>query len=84
MSGGSFNIDVVDQTGAVSDQLSFFDSATIRFKYVVPLEAALGAAWVSDVGEIELNLKAQTGHSVYDGFSSTGSVVDSTWLMIWV
>ena len=73
--GGSFNIDVVDQRGAVSDQLSFFDSTNITFKYVLPLEVAVGAAWVSDVGEIELDLKAQTGHSVYDGFSSTKSVV---------
>jgi hypothetical protein len=78
LSGGSFNIDVVDERGAVSDQLSFFDSTNITFKYVVPLEAALGAAWVSDVGEIELNVKAQTGHSVYEGFSSTNSVVRIT------
>lgn len=61
--GGSFNIDVVDQRGAVSDQLAFFDSTNITFKYILPLEAAAGAAWVSDVGEVELNLKAQTGHS---------------------
>jgi hypothetical protein len=76
--GGSFNIDVVDQRGAVSDQLSFFDSTNITFKYVLPLEAAVGAAWVSDVGEIELDLKAQTGHSVYNGFSSTKSVARIT------
>jgi hypothetical protein len=73
--GGSFNIDVVDQRGALSDQLSFFDSTNITFKYILPLEAAVGAAWVSDVGEVELNLKAQTSHSAYDGFSSTKSVV---------
>jgi long-subunit fatty acid transport protein len=73
--GGSFNIDVVDQRGAVSDQLAFFDSTNITFKYVLPLEAAVGAAWVSDIGEIELDLKGQTGHSVYDGFSSTRPVV---------
>jgi len=76
--GGSFNIDVVDQRGAQSDQFSFFDSTDITFKYILPLEAAVGAAWVSDVGEIELNLKAQTGHSAYDGFSSTKSVVRIT------
>jgi hypothetical protein len=76
--GGSFNIDVVDQRGAQSDQLSFFDSTNITFKYILPLEAAVGAAWVSDVGEVEFNVKAQTGHSVYDGFSSTKSVVRIT------
>jgi hypothetical protein len=76
--GGSFNIDVVDQRGAQSDQFSFFDSTNITFKYILPLEAAVGAAWVSDVGEVELNLKAQTGHSAYDGFSSTRSVVRIT------
>jgi hypothetical protein len=76
--GGSFNVDVIDQRGAVSSQLAFFDSTNITFKYEVPLEAAVGAAWVSDVGEIEVNLKAQTGHSVYDGFSSTKSFVQIT------
>ncbi len=76
--GGSFNIDVVDQRGALSDQLSFFDSTNITFKYILPLEAAAAAAWVSDIGEIELDLKAQTGHSVYDGFSSTKSVIQIT------
>lgn len=76
--GGSFNLDVVDQSGAVSNQLTFFDSANITFKYELPLEAALGAAWVSDVGEIEVNVKTQTGHSMYEGFSSTRSSIQIT------
>lgn len=76
--GGSFNVDVVDQRGAVSNQLTFFDSTNITFKYELPLEAAVGAAWVSDAGEIEVNLKGQTGHSPYDGFSSTKSSVQIT------
>jgi hypothetical protein len=75
VSSGSFNIDVVDQRGAASEQLSFFDSTDTTFRYVLPLEVAVGGSWVSDIGEIELDVRAQTGHSVYDGFTSTTPVV---------
>ena len=75
LSSGTFNIDVVDQRGAASEQISFFDSTDTTFRYVLPLEAAIGGSWVSEIGEIELDVRAQTGHSVYDGFASTRSVV---------
>jgi hypothetical protein len=75
LSSGAFNIDVVDQRGAASDQIAFFDTTDATFRYAVPLEAAVGASWASDIGEIELDLRAQTGHSVYDGFASSQQVV---------
>ncbi len=59
--GGSFNVDVVDQRGAVSNQLTFFDSTNITFKYEVPLEAAVGYQFgsseqrlVADFADVEL------------------------------
>jgi hypothetical protein len=75
VSSGSFNIDVVDQRGSVSEQLSFYDSTNAKFKYVLPLEVAVGGSWVSDVGEIEVDVRAQTGKSAYEGFASTTPVV---------
>ncbi len=75
LSSGTFTIDVVDQQGAASQQLYFFDSTNTTFRYNLPLEVGVGGAWVSDIGEIELDLRAQTGHSVYDGFASTNRVV---------
>jgi hypothetical protein len=75
LSSGTFNVDVVDQKGAASDQLYFFDSTDITFHYDLPLEVAVGGAWVSNIGEIELDLRAQTGHSAYDGFASSKPVI---------
>jgi hypothetical protein len=71
---GVYTLEGVNQNGAASEQVSFFDSEA-DFTYKLPLEAALGLAWVRPTFEIELNVKGQTGVSAYDGFASTRSVL---------
>lgn len=71
---GVYAFDVVDQKGSQSWQLSFFDSQA-DFRYEVPLEGAIGIAWVRPTFEVELDVKGQTGASAYEGFASGKSVL---------
>ena len=71
---GFYAIDALNQNGAASQQVSFFD-AEADFRYKDPWELAVGFAWVRPTFEIELNLKGQSGISAYEGFASTKSVL---------
>lgn len=72
---GSFSADFVYQRGAASVQASFFDGETTDFEYRLPFEGTLGLAWVTSAFELEVDVKAQSAVSRYDGFSSPSSVV---------
>jgi hypothetical protein len=71
---GVFAVDAVNQNGAASEQVSFFDAGA-DFRYKLPFEVALGLAWVRPTFEIEVDVKGQTGVSAYSGFASTHAVL---------
>jgi hypothetical protein len=64
---GSYTIDALVSAPPRSASLSFFDDE-IRFDYKLPFEVVVGAAYVRDRFELELDAKFYAGHSTYDIF----------------
>lgn len=70
-----YSVDLVDQRGAVSRQVSFFDASTATFRYKLPFELGAGIAWVAEAFSFELDVKGQTAVAAYDGFTSPQPVI---------
>ena len=70
-----YNVDLVDQQGAASKQITFFDSTEATFRYKVPFELGAGIAWVAEMFSVELNVKGQTAVAPYEGFTSPNPVI---------
>jgi len=70
-----YSVDLVDQRGAVSRQVSFFDASTATFRYKLPFEIGAGIAWVAESVSFEVDVKGQTAVSAYDGFTSPQPVI---------
>jgi hypothetical protein len=66
---GDLNADGLFTAGATGGQLSytFFDRDP-RFDFKLPLEIAVGGAWICDRFQIEVDGRFYTGHSSYDLF----------------
>lgn len=66
---GDLNADGLFTAGASGGQLSytFFDRDP-RFDFELPLEIAVGGAWVCDRFQIEVDGRFYSGHSAYDLF----------------
>jgi hypothetical protein len=67
---GDFSSEALSQDGPASTGASFLDESA-RFRYKLPFEGVVGAAWVWDGGEAELNVRMSTSLSKYAVFSST-------------
>ena len=72
--GASYAADGAVMSGGASAQASFLDSETMKFRYKLPFETALGVAWVTKRVEVELDLKWQSAVAAYPGFSSPASM----------
>ena len=72
---GTYAADGLVESGGAFRQYSFLDSETMSFRYKLPVEAAVAAAWISRNVELETDLKWQSAVSPYAGFSSPKNVL---------